>query len=334
MTFETPEGRFGTGAIQSLPDERDWFLAGSTAQRLATGAAELAAFRLGERPPITNQLDTPHCVPHACGYEQNWQDQQEHGRFYNFNKPLFFQRIGGTPNGASVRVALDQMRSVGYPEADSTPDSAKHKITGYALVEKSVQAIKAAIVARGGVVVVGPWYENWTVRSGALQVLPRPSGGGSGHAWWAIGWDEYGLLGQNSWGTLWGDGGLFRMPWAYVVGYMWEVWTTLDEQTLTQIATATIKERGTYLHRPARVIGDDAPKLDYARAWGQARNAGIYRFSTDSIVAKPWDKPFRYRGRRNGARHSEGPRGETWVLLGIAGTEVAVPAPQVVVSLA
>jgi hypothetical protein len=313
---------FGKGAIQDPPDPRDLRIA---ADSPALAAEFPATFRIGNRPPVTNQGLTPECVPYSAGVEQNWQDRVEHGRFFNFDEHAQFVAIGGTANGSVMRYCLDRMRNVGFPEQDSTPSAGLHKIDGYANVELSVQAIKAAIPAFGGVLVIGPWWPNWEHPLGPSAVLPPPDGGAGGHAWWGIGWDENGLIGQNSWGTLWGDGGLFRMPWQYVVDRMWDVWTTVDDRTLSIIAKAQIKELRTYLRRPSLVIGDGKPKLGPTSIWGQARRAGIWRRSTDAIVATPWDKPFRYLGKRNGVRHSEGPRGETWALLGIAGNEVAIP---------
>lgn len=317
---------FGKGALPSPPDEDDWQYVGLAG---ANASASLPTFRLGNRPPVTNQGDTPECVAYSSGVEQNWQDHVEWDRFFDWNEHLFFQRIGGTAAGAFMRAALDQRKAVGFPEADMTPSSAEHKIAGYAQVTKSVTTIKNAIVNTGGVLMIGPWYDNWTDGLNAKAVLPSPSGGSAGHAWWAIGWDEYGVICQNSWGTLWGDNGLFRMPWWIVLDRVWEVWSTLDEQTVETQAKAVIRELRTYLRKPKLVIGEDPGKLRGESLWGQTRRAGIFRFATRSIVASPWDQPFKYRGKRHGARHSSGPRGETWALLGIAGTEVAVPITQV-----
>lgn len=325
----TDPPEYGKGAQQDPPDERDLLITSKTLDKIAAAITLPASFLLGNRPPVTNQGSTPQCVPYSAAYEQNWQDRVEHGRFYNFDEATFFNRIGGTSSGAVMRYALDELRADGYPEADMTPSSNLHRIEGYASVEKSIQAFKQAIINFGGLLVIGPWWPNWEHPIGTKAVLPAPSGGASGHAWWAVGWDENGVIGQNSWGTLWGDGGLFRMPWWYATNAMWDAWTTVDERTLTLIAKGVIKERGTYIRRTNLVVGDNAPKLGPKSIWGQARRAGIWRRSTDSIVAIPWDKPFRYLGKRNGVRHGEGPRGETWVQLGIAGTQVSLPAPDV-----
>lgn len=330
MTDETPV-EYGKGAIQSPPDENDIVLGESHTAMLAASVTLPTPFRIGNRPPVTNQGNTPQCVAYSNGVEQNWQDRVEHGRFFNFDERQFFTAIGGTALGAHARSALDYRLAVGYPEAGDTPDKGKHQIVSYALVTKTIAAIKNAIFATGGVLVVGPWYDNWTAGLNSKAVLPPPSGGGSGHEWWGIGWDDFGIVGQNSWGTAWGDNGLFRMPWPYVVNSMWEVWTTLDEVAASKVLKGRIKEVGTKLYRPARVVGPDHdgehPGDD--DIWGQARVRGIWRKSNDKIVAEPWDKWFKVVRVRKGARHGFPRRPETWVVLRIAGTDVAIPAPKV-----
>lgn len=318
----------GTGAIQSPPDHRDLRVTAKTLDRVLGAVVLPPTFILGERPAVTNQGMTPECVPYAASTEQNWQDQQEHGRWYNFDQHRMFVDIGGTSAGSVMRYCLDRMLSHGFPEEDSSPSPAAHKIDGYFSIEQSMDTIKRAIVEFGGVLVIGPWWPNWEFPLGEKAVLPAPSGGASGHAWWAVGWDEYGLIGQNSWGVLWGDKGLFRMPWPYVIQSMWEVFKTADDLTLSLIAMAQIKLPSTYIRIPRLVVGEDK-HLEPKSIWGQARKAGIWRKSTDSIVASPWDKPFKYRGKRHGARHGYGNRPETWALLGIAGRELAIPIPLV-----
>lgn len=271
---------YGKGALPSPPDDRDWQFDGHLAG--AVGSA-LPSFRLGNRPPVLNQLDTPMCVAFSTSVEQNWQDHAEHGRFFDFWESLFFQRIGGNSQGAFMRAALDELLTDGYPEADSTLEAFEHRCASYVAVTKSVSAIKSAIVNFGGVLVIGPWFDNWTEGLGPLAVLPRPSGGGTGHAWWGVGWDEYGMLCQNSWGPLWGDNGLFRMPWSSVLDTTWEVWGTLDEITTEKL------ERKVQVNRPADGesinIRFVPPELgDHDNIFAQAREHGIWRLSTRNRI--------------------------------------------------
>lgn len=322
----------GTGALPSPTDERDWYLPTPAAAAAAGAASGLSAFRLGNRPPLTDQLITPHCVAYSIAYEQNWQDYVEHGRFYNFNEPTFFYRIGGNASGAFARAGLDELIGRGYPEQDSTPSEASHQARVYTRVTQSVQAVKNAIVACGGVLGVGPWYDNWTEGLNAKAVLPTPSGGSSGHMVWYVGWDEYGILGQNSWGSAWGDGGLFRMPWWVFSQRMSEVWTTLDEVTSgVMFNRARIPNTGVYI-RFERTLS--AEHLRQGQLYAQTRKAGIMRLSDNAIVAKPHDRWFRFGGFRRGPRHGIGSRPTTWARLYIGGAYRVVPAPFVKVDWA
>ena len=263
---------YGKGAQRSPVDVRDWIL---KEDQLAGAGSSLSSFRLGNRPPVTNQGSTPQCVAYSTGVEQNWQDYQEHQRFYDWNEGLFFFRIGGTSAGAYMRAALDELLNRGYPESDSTNEG-KHRASSYVLVQKSITAIKQAIVSTGGVLCVGPWFDNWTEGLPPNAVLPTPGGGSSGHAWWAIGWDEYGLLCQNSWGTAWGDQGLFRIPWWIATDRIWEFWSTLDEDTTTNL------RREFVVNGPQINIRLNPPDLD--TIFARSRSSGIYRLSTGNRI--------------------------------------------------
>ncbi len=321
----------GKGAIQSPPDERDIVIdeeRAASAARLAgaTAAATLPTFRIGNLPPVTNQGSTPQCVVYSSGSDQNWQDRIEHNRFFDWNASKWFYAIGGSSRGAVMRYALDYRSKIGIPENDASPSNALHRIQAYAQVVKSVSAIKNAIAALGGVLVIGPWYDNWTDGLGSRAILPRPSGGSSGHAFWAIGWDEYGMLCQNSWGTGWGDNGRFRMPWAYVVTNMWEVWSTVDQKTVSTITRGRINARGVNIRFLGRVTGSDAQMK--GSKWGETVWRGIKRSSDGRIVDSPWNKSFRFGGWVRGLRHGIEPYPDQWGKLYIFGRWRAVARPR------
>lgn len=315
--------QFGMGALDSPRDPRDYLLPAAAARAAAGTASGLTAFRLGNRPPITNQGDTPHCVSYATGNEQNWQDRVDTGRFYDFNQPLYHARIGGTAAGAFARAALDELIGRGYPEQDATPAEHRHRARVYTRVVQSVQAVKDAIVTTGGVLGVGPWFPNWTTGLGSLGVLPAPSGLGTGHEVWYTGWDEHGVIGDNSWGTLWADRGSFRMAWPIFIGQMSEVWTTLDERTTELMYN---KARIRYLDvtiRPERILDDQ--QLRPASRWAQTRQAGIRRLADNKLIVTPWDRLFRFGGFREGPRHGIGRHPTQWGRLRIAGAWRVVP---------
>lgn len=320
---------FGTGALPSPEDPDDIWLPEAAAAGAAGAGSSLSRFILGNRPGILNQGLTSQCVAYATENEQLWQDRVDTGKWYNFDEPLFFHRIGGIEGvGAFARAALDELVGRGYPEAGDTERAWLHKARLYTRVAPSVQAVKDAIVACGGVTAVGPWYSNWTNGIPPSGVLPAPSGGSSGHMVWYPGWDENGIIGQNSWGTLWADGGLFRMSWWVFINRMSEIWTTLDEAKSAQLFNrGRITALDVGIRYETRTLA--ASELRPGQRWAKTRPAGIRRLSDNKIVASPWDRWFRFGGFRLGPRHGIGKRPNTWARLYIYGAWRVVPAPRV-----
>lgn len=228
---------YGMGGIQSPPDERDMqvsdlLAALSGKDEYKAGAVSLpSSYRAPGLPPVMDQGTTPMCVAYSSGSMKNWQDKRDLDKFFNFDESRFFYSIGGGPNGAVARYALDRMLNYGYPEHGGVYAS-RHKITAYYSVDKSMSIIKHAIMRLGPILMLGPWYNNWIYNIPGSAILPRPDWGGNGHQVLVVGWDDdKGLEFQNSWGTLWGNNGRAWMPYWYAVNTMWEFWKTVDQIT-------------------------------------------------------------------------------------------------------
>jgi hypothetical protein len=319
----------GTGALRSPPDDRDLVVSAAQLERLAGATILPASYIVPSRPPITDQGPSPMCVAYSSAYEQNEQDQREHGRFYDFNESSFFWSIGGTINGAVMRYALDRMLAYGYPEQDSTPSPAKHKISGYFRIDQTdVSAMKRAIIEFGGILVLGQWFASWEFPVGNAAILPSPSGSVSGHAYWVIGWDDQGrAIAQQTWGSSWGDNGLFRIGWSYITRYGWEAWKTADDLTLQKVAKARIRDTGITIRnwRVKREAYDLRPNS----AWGRTRDNGIRRLSDGKVVVEPWSKALRFGGFVRGAKHGIAPYPRGWAKLSINGVWRYVARPLV-----
>lgn len=317
----------GTGAIPSPEDDRDVIVTAVQLEKLAAATIIPSSFILPKRPPITDQGVSPMCVAYSSAYEQNWQDQQEHGKFYDFNESSFFWSIGGNNNGAVMRYALDRMLAYGYPEQDSTPSAPEHKISGYFRVAfLDTDDIKRAIVEFGGVLVIMQWFASWE-NLGPNDVVPPPSGAISGHAIWIPAYESAYARPQNTWGQAWGDNGMFRMPWSYIKQYAWEVWKTADDLTLQKVAKARIKNTGIKIRNWR--VKREAYDLDDRSVWGYTRDAGIRRASDSKLVAEPWSKAFRFGGFIRGARHGIDPYPRGWAKLRINGVWRYVARPLV-----
>jgi len=221
---------FGTGAIQSPPDDRDF-----TFEQLVTASGqELTAslpstFLMTGLAPILNQGNTPMCVAYCTSGMKGYQDRKDQGKFFNFDEPRFFSLIGGGPNGSTVRVGLDRLLKAGYPVV-GVGDPGHHRIAGYYAIPKAQNTLMQAVHDFGPLLVSTPWYHSWfhPVGTGGNVKLPPPDYSVGGHAIQATGYNPTGLVLRNSWGTSWGYHGSVTMPWAYVLHSVWEVWKALD----------------------------------------------------------------------------------------------------------
>lgn len=220
---------FGGGALQSPDDPRDYPV--SAFMDLAAAIDFPPRFAVPNRPGIRNQGNTPQCVAYSSGYDQSHIDRPEAGKFFDPWEARFFAQIGGGPNGAYMRNALEQRRKYGYPVQNHPGLRQYHRIGAYYRVPLGLEQIKMALVtkpANGGVLVIGPWAHSWChpLPSGKLPAWDYQL---FGHAWWLAGWDDdLGLMGQQSWGPTFGKGGLFYLPYANI-SRLWEVWRTVDK---------------------------------------------------------------------------------------------------------
>lgn len=234
MVEQVFDNMFGTGALQSPDDERDfpleWLLSADGVDPQAIVLP--ATYVVPKRPPILNQGNTPMCVAYSTSSMKSYQDYDDQvpAKYWNFDEPLFFRQIGGTSQGAYLRVAMDRLLKYGYP-VYSLGQASKHKIRAYYAVPKDLYSIKVAVKAYGELVMARPWYHSWlrSPESGVNYILPRPDYSIGGHAIVIDGWDDNrkALRLRNSWGSVWGYGGDAFMPYAYL-GSVWEVWKALD----------------------------------------------------------------------------------------------------------
>jgi len=218
----------GLGWVESPQDPRDFPIDELYAARGVTPPLSVPASYLipGSLPPVLNQHDTPQCVAFSSEFTKSYEDRIDQGQFFPFNEPEFFRRIGGGPNGAVIRVAFDQLLKVGYP-VDVVDNASLHKIRAYYRVSPTKEALQAAIVSFGPVVIGMTWYNSW-FQPGSNGVLPAPADGvAGGHAIAAIGWDSRGLRLRQSWGPRFGINGDCWLPWDYL-SHVGEGWKAVD----------------------------------------------------------------------------------------------------------
>ncbi len=220
---------YGLGALQSPPDERDYPIEQLFATSGIAAATPPATFDVTLLPPVYNQGNTPMCVAFSSSTLKGAEDLIDQKHNYLWDRPTFFRRIGGGPNGAVTRNALDRMLKVGYPllPPGSNNSQAAHRIAAYYSIPKTRLAICQTIWHFGAILLSTPWFNSWFDPHTDGR-LPVPDYQVGGHAIAAIGWDSIGLHLRNSWGTAWGVKGNCTMPWPYVLAAVWEAWKAVD----------------------------------------------------------------------------------------------------------
>jgi C1A family cysteine protease len=215
----------GLGALQSPPDLRD-FQTDELASVQLVGAPP-ASYTVSPLPPVYDQGLSPMCVAYSTSTVKAAEDLRDQKHNYRWDRPWFFSRIGGGPNGAVLRNAMDRMLKVGYPLLPSASGNsqASHRIAAYYAVPKHRLDSQKALMALGACVLAMPWFNSWgdTHTDGRLPVPDYQIGG---HAIAIIGWRESGFLLRNSWG-IWGVNGNCILPWAYLSA-VWEIWKSVD----------------------------------------------------------------------------------------------------------
>ena len=242
----TPTG----GALLSPPDSRDY----QARDYLARGL-RLKEYWPDLRLPVENQGEIGCCVAEALAALKSYQEYRERktlGQYsidyiYHNRKPNDYQG-----EGMFCREALAQLVKCGVPERQHLPT-----VTAYpnAAIRQAVAALAElakpqviasyvscqddedicdAIAQTGAAVIVvemtPTFLANYAVFGGGLLVSPGwPDEKGNGyHAVCAIGYDERGILIQNSWGEAWGEGGFGILPYQYMATR--ERWTVVDKR--------------------------------------------------------------------------------------------------------
>jgi hypothetical protein len=213
----TEDTIYGLGAIEDPPDDRDYPLDALYAAEGIDPTPEDAlpsAYRAPGMPAVLDQGSSPMCVAFGSSGIKGWQDRRDQDRYFDFDEPTFFRRIGGTQNGAVPRVAMERLRAYGYPVV-SVDQEGLHKIAAYYAVPPTASSLRSAIYDLGPVGFSSSWYSSWF--RPVNGVLPPPTSKVGRHFFIAYGWDASGrILCRNSWGTDWGLAGDFLIPAGYL----------------------------------------------------------------------------------------------------------------------
>ena len=206
-----------------------------------------------QRGKIKNQGSVGSCVAHATSeileYHTNGTQKLATDFIYGIRNKLF----GSTGTGMTLRDACKIVKSYGDPQLSYCPtntevtavfkiaesvftneeameDAKNHRISSYAQLRND-EDIKYALMNYGPVLACVQWFSDYkiSVRDGILHKGVKPSGY---HAIMIYGWNEEGWLCQNSWGTGFGQKGLFILPHDYQVAQAYSLVPTESNEDL------------------------------------------------------------------------------------------------------
>lgn len=225
-----------------LPDHRDRRLA-------AVPPAHVPPRQIDLRPgcpPIYDQSQLGACTAHAilgaCEYERIKQGDAPDARlsrlFLYYNERAMEGSVA-QDSGAQIRDGIKSVATTGVclesewpylierfadqPPVDCYFNAKKDRAVQYARVNQDSLSLRACL-AEGYPIVFGftvyESFESDTVAQTGLMPLPGADESAvGGHAVLAVGYDDDRrlFLVRNSWGTAWGQGGYFWMPYDYIL---------------------------------------------------------------------------------------------------------------------
>ena len=231
------------GALPETVDLRDYRLKASAVQGEFPESFELKPCS------VKNQGSVGSCVAHALAEVVEYHNKVQN----NSNKKASVGFIYGNRRnsksktaGMYVREALANMVDYGdayytdFPENKEVPDildlfenrfeslkdsAYPHRFSTYIRLT-SDDEIKYALMNYGPVVFAMNWYSDLKVDiHGIVQTDQDMSKYRGGHCMMIYGWNKNGWKIQNSWGTLWGQGGRATLPYDIK---RYETWAVTD----------------------------------------------------------------------------------------------------------
>ncbi len=232
----------GTGALKSPKDLRNYRIA------KVSKTIELPAKFEVEHSHIKDQGMVGSCVAHSVSEVLETKDGVNYstGWIYGYRPEGYYQG-----SGMYASQALKTVNKVGYltnRELDANAEmtyakelvdkdlekykeqASKRKILRYAMLN-TIDEIKQAVYTykKPVVVCIDTDNEGLKVDKNFVAYLPKKEPFG-GHAVVCYGWNETGLLIQNSWGEEWGNKGCFILPYSYPFYEAWLIEFEANEE--------------------------------------------------------------------------------------------------------
>ncbi|SDJ08365.1 xylellain. Cysteine peptidase. MEROPS family C01A [Frankineae bacterium MT45] len=252
------------GWVRDLPDARDHIF---TAPRISTIVLPASVDLRPQCPPVYDQEQIGSCTANAIGgafefelLKQQLPDFMPSRLFIYYNERAMEHNIG-SDSGAQIRDGIKSVHKLGvcsepdwpYDGTPANPDGTwpagdpagkkppascytsalQNRATSYQRVVATEQQLRGCLAAGYPFVFGFTVYESFeSAEVAKTGIVPMPAPNENvigGHAVMAVGYDDsvQRFIVRNSWGTGWGDGGYFHMPYAYLTdnGLASDFWT-------------------------------------------------------------------------------------------------------------
>lgn len=225
---------YALGALPSPIDTRDHVLAPRAVQVPASYTHPAVG-----KVPVRNQQGST-CVGNSIATAMSLMEYAETSKVIPFSGELINARCVGKTSGEGAamfpRDGLQDVLDHGSAAFMGDQGIALFFPKAYAAVDHTdVNAVKAALSTPGTVITAACWLLSNMGAGGGKTYAPdipgqQPDGY---HELTFVGYDDNGVLFQNSWGHAWGDNGFGRFAWDYVVARVGEMWAVTDNADTT-----------------------------------------------------------------------------------------------------
>jgi C1A family cysteine protease len=242
VTLATPHKIKHYGWIPDLPDARDHLYA-APAPVMAKLPSKMDL--RSQCSPVYDQGQLGSCTANAIGgaiqfdrMKQNLTPNFVPSRLFIYYNERVIEGTVATDSGAQIRDGIKTVATQGAcPEPDWPYDISKfavpppkadftealgNRAVSYNRLVQNLNLLKGCLASGYPFVFGFTVYESFESQAVAQTgIVPMPSPGEKvlgGHAVMAVGYDDstQRFIVRNSWGTSWGIGGYFMMPYAYV----------------------------------------------------------------------------------------------------------------------
>lgn len=218
-----------------LPDFRDHVFTSTTTP--APSVPMLACL-----PPVKDQMSVGACTANAgatcieAEHIKNGAECYPVSRLFYYYQERKLEHTVRQDSGAQIRDGVKQAANVGYCREDLWPykvtkfktlpskaaykDAGLHKITEYlrlSTVDDMMRCLTEGYPVTFGFTVYESFESDEVARTGVVPMPGKKEKVLGGHAVVLGGYDDtMRARCRNSWGTSWGQGGDFTIPWAYL----------------------------------------------------------------------------------------------------------------------